>query len=1411
MAQNAKIGFSTVCQPGNGASATICSVVGTPQASVSFGAGSLPTNFTICSVTRYAGATSQFQILNSKVGSFVHGHHNGRAAAATYANSIWLTLNSDYTCPGSVNCIPQLNNLTMDWLIFCGQNGGNNRIYANGQYVGLGYDVASQGGNIEFGVNYALDSNIRSNFGIMEIAVWNRFLSDSEIQQVSRYYANVLRGAAPQYQLFVCTACAPGTFSTAQSYTACDLCAAGKYSTTEGADTLSACQSCRAGKYSSAAGAGLNETLVCSSCAPGSFSTAVGAVACAACSPGSYSAGYETLRCDQCLTGTYSPALGAVSSDTCIACPRGTFVPTNGSSACLACAAGRYSEALGARSSATCASCTGGTYSSATGASGPDSCAACAAGTYSTALAATSPGICAACQAGTYSSLVGANSRVLCTACPAGKYNEVPGASACGLCRPGSRELPAGPDLGARMGGGLSSRFMYSGWNGVGQWADRVEGSGSGGERYGGADGDIYPECSAGGGADWVCAVKGQRGAGVRFGAESVPAEFTVCSVTRYGGRPGAGGGGWGEVLNAVDGYWVHGHAAGQAGVANYSGWKTNQTTPPGVDPAGWLVFCGQNGPAGLFYANGQSVGLPNAAGGLGGVELALNGQDCCRSSEWAAMEVNVWSRHLTLQELEGVWDYYAAVLNGTFAQYNVYQCASCAAGTYSTGFGGQSCLLCAAGDYSTATGATVCAHCAVGTYSPAVGVSDGLLCHPCSAGTYVSVLGSSRCEACAAGTFGTLTGATGAAACTECAVGEYSSASGAASPATCSMCGAGTFSTAQGAVSSDICTKCAAGTYSTGMGTGACSLCAVGKYSTSLAATDASTCGTCGAGTYLSTPGASAASDCTPCDAGTYSLGKGRTSNSFCVVCGRGKYQASRGQSSESACTFCGPGTYSSGIGMVSADSCIGCSVGTYSTALGLQGGCGACSSGTFILTTSATACETCGACPIGQFQASPCIATQNIACLPLQYQAPMILKYFAAFGQLPLAAIVTVYVLYTALFFGKPLLPFPEFVAFWWELIKGYFKEVAKTPTRDWVRMPITIICWPFVSSVGDGDESNITDATWSILKGSYDFISDMLFLTVLEPANPYGHFWIVFSGLSASVLVSCLLSMLYNEPVLLYITSSSQYFHSGYSSSIAANINRVQILLFETGPVLFVQIWLLLILFGATTSEYSWIDWMILIQSQAFTVFNMTKNLFFLRRKLFGQNASLKNKIKRGSAYVVRKGSAFVLQVRKLSQASQQSAENVDRRVSLEDNANAGAYGQVVFSQNGMFKTRFQFFEADDGFSTEIWQDDCDSPGCVHADTSADDSSKLKGIHGTGISCEVLGSSEARNAEGVGVSKSIKDEISCSLPHTTPKAETLKSDGFPVAPAQDRNHYINQLDTISEEPRELHAEES
>ena len=69
-----------------------------------------------------------------------------------------------------------------------------------------------------------------------------------------------------------------------------------------------------------------------------------------------------------------------------------------------------------------------------------------------------------------------------------------------------------------------------------------------------------------------VAFVGGNTASRMQWGPGSIPAAFTICSVTRYSG------GTRGRILNANGNMagsrnWLHGHHAGKTGVNFYDGW----------------------------------------------------------------------------------------------------------------------------------------------------------------------------------------------------------------------------------------------------------------------------------------------------------------------------------------------------------------------------------------------------------------------------------------------------------------------------------------------------------------------------------------------------------------------------------------------------------------------------------------------------------------------------------------------------------------------------------------------------------------------------------------------------------------------------------------------------------------------
>ena len=76
---------------GNGASVSIPYLYGSTSSTIDWPTGSIPANFTICSITRYTGHNNKQRILRGTNKNFLHGHWGagvwvgeGRAGVAVY-------------------------------------------------------------------------------------------------------------------------------------------------------------------------------------------------------------------------------------------------------------------------------------------------------------------------------------------------------------------------------------------------------------------------------------------------------------------------------------------------------------------------------------------------------------------------------------------------------------------------------------------------------------------------------------------------------------------------------------------------------------------------------------------------------------------------------------------------------------------------------------------------------------------------------------------------------------------------------------------------------------------------------------------------------------------------------------------------------------------------------------------------------------------------------------------------------------------------------------------------------------------------------------------------------------------------------------------------------------------------------
>jgi hypothetical protein len=171
---------------GNGAIWPVPYVGGTTETQISWGEASIPSTFTICSITRYSGAAKN-RILQANNRNWLHGHHNGNAGGTYYDDSYsrwgtWSALIS-YTISPNTN-----------WVVACGRNiqtPGSAGTIINGVVT----SVAEGGlGGCELAINQNGDPP--SDWQLSKVYVWNTHLPDAVFADVSARLNSYLAGAA---------------------------------------------------------------------------------------------------------------------------------------------------------------------------------------------------------------------------------------------------------------------------------------------------------------------------------------------------------------------------------------------------------------------------------------------------------------------------------------------------------------------------------------------------------------------------------------------------------------------------------------------------------------------------------------------------------------------------------------------------------------------------------------------------------------------------------------------------------------------------------------------------------------------------------------------------------------------------------------------------------------------------------------------------------------------------------------------------------------------------------------------------------------------------------------------------------------------------------------------------------------
>lgn len=163
---------------GNGATSAISYLDGSTASRLFWPAGSIPTNFTLCTITRYSGATKG-RIMHANAGNWLHGHW-GTARGVCYYEG-WRTNTSNV-------------GTQTDWLVACGKNSATTpgNILMDGTAVGT-TGGGSGGGSYTLAINptSAQFSGETSDWQMSYVLIWDQNLTDAEMVSVSsalQYY-----------------------------------------------------------------------------------------------------------------------------------------------------------------------------------------------------------------------------------------------------------------------------------------------------------------------------------------------------------------------------------------------------------------------------------------------------------------------------------------------------------------------------------------------------------------------------------------------------------------------------------------------------------------------------------------------------------------------------------------------------------------------------------------------------------------------------------------------------------------------------------------------------------------------------------------------------------------------------------------------------------------------------------------------------------------------------------------------------------------------------------------------------------------------------------------------------------------------------------------------------------------------
>ena len=737
--------------------------------------------------------------------------------------------------------------------------------------------------------------------------------------------------------LWGCTICPPGTFSTSSGSASCTPCSIGMFTSSSGSTS---CNACPGGAFTSAQGQSGCST--CSPCSSGQYiATACNAQSNTVCS--------ACTGISNCLV---TPTCSSSSNSQCSTCSSGYYLQSNTCVACTICSSGVQYEITACTSSTNrqCTNCLNACpigsalVGSCSGTSNP-SCLTCSPGTYKAVADGSACSVCTTtCLAGFQLQQICSNSiNSICVACPSGYYKALTDGSACLPC---TATCPEGFQLNQACSALVNPVCVACQ---IGYYKAL-------------SDGSVCLPCTS------VCPVGFQLNQACSAVINPVciacPSGYYKALTDGSGCLPCTASCEAGSQLNQAC-----------STTANPLCLSCPISTYKILSDGSPCLSCNNNcGPG--SYLNSLCTPINNPICIQCPVNTANPNSFSLYNSSCTPCP------HGSVSAIGSATCVQCPLGSATFGNVN---CTSCLPGTYADSIGSitckscpmntanalnaatniSACIPCAPG-YSALLGSPTCSPCPLGTYDNGLNV-----CVPCLAGTYNNLTGQIVCASCPAGTANINTNSHDISQCLACLAGSFALSGS----AICSLCPPGSFINNIG---SAFCTLCPPGTFISGNGSTTVQTCVPGYYSELYGTVD---CSACKPGYFNPFTGSTSVLVCLPCPLGTYvslagsplcintSIGfyqdtVGQTSS---LPCPMGTFNNQTGSSSVNACLNCLPGQYQPNNGSV---SCLICPLGTYQNANG-QTGCIACPTGTYNPVNGANNIQFCLLCPAGTYSA--------------------------------------------------------------------------------------------------------------------------------------------------------------------------------------------------------------------------------------------------------------------------------------------------------------------------------------------------------------------------------------------------------------------------------------------------------